>query len=92
MQSVLIHQIILRQHGVNTLLPSTRMSLPGCCLSWRTASTTFSRMIVEFRQAEADFKVVDTTYLGMVFIASPNGITSLHRFEGASVDLPGFSS
>jgi hypothetical protein len=30
-------------------------------------------MRVEFRQAEADFKVVDTTYLCMLFIASANG-------------------
>ena len=30
-------------------------------------------MRVEFRQAEADFRVVDTTYLRMLFSASANG-------------------
>src|SRR5512133_1125963 len=36
-------------------------------------SITFSLMRIEFRQADADVRVVETTYLRIAFIASPNG-------------------
>ena len=48
------------------------MFLPGSALSRRTASMTSSRIRVELRQAVADSRVVDTTYLRMSFSVSAN--------------------
>ena len=47
------------------------MFLPGAALSFRTASTTSSRMIVVFRQMGLS-RVFDTTYFAGAFIMSPN--------------------
>src|SRR5262249_27595271 len=51
----------------STLLPSMTMSLPGCALRARTSSTTLALSRVELRQAVAEVRVVETTYLGTVF-------------------------
>src|SRR5437588_2042109 len=50
-----------------------RMFLPGCAFKLRTSSTTLLLIKVELRQAEAVVSVVETTYLGMLFMRSPNG-------------------
>src|SRR5438105_11105348 len=50
-----------------------RIFLPGCAFKVRTSSTTLLRIKVELRQAEAVVSVVETTYFGMVFMASPKG-------------------
>jgi hypothetical protein len=51
-------------------LPPMRMSPPFSFFSARTFSTTSSLMIVAFQVA--DCRVREATYLGMLFIFSPN--------------------
>src|SRR5437588_2130270 len=50
-----------------------RMFLPGCAFKLRTSSTTLLLIKVELRQAEAVVSVVETTYVGRLFMRSPNG-------------------
>ena len=68
-----------------------RMFLPGCFFSLRTSSTTLPPIRVEFRQAAADFNVVDTTTCGCCSSVC-EWITGRHRLERAAVDLPGLSA
>src|SRR5258707_15513094 len=57
----------------STLLPSIMMFLPGFAFRVRISWTTLLLTKVELRQAEAVGRVVETTYFGVLFMASPKG-------------------
>ena len=52
-------------------LPASKRSFPGCAFSLRTSPATSPWMSFEPDHA-ASFSVEETTYLGMVFIFTPN--------------------
>src|ERR1051326_4857353 len=65
------------------MLPATRMSRPGCCLSRVTSSTTLPRKMVEFCQSALS-RVRETTYFGSVLIRSAKPASSVLDGQAAA--------